>query len=583
MMINSNYSFTITTSVDGYSGKEESIDCLRNSTAGKWGKKQMAFVETTLTTDEFISLALSGHSFSGLYNLIPGQLYKDEYGHEIKAFYTQSKDYRKGAMKIQFKKNEYFKSSQVVYVDVDETRFKTIEDYVSTLSHKPTCLYPTFSDGLEKHQGKGDISRRFRLVYVLDTQLDSEYWTAVSKAISEMVKEDTGEDVDCCGNRITQHMNGSCGNEFYTSYSIYSPWDFQFLQYLPQYQVPQNLQEAIESNTSGSEEYLLDDFLVKDMETLAYDDFMKKYSRVYKYFYRTEKEEWESWAGVDYQVPDEGYLQLWFYPEKLKDGDGRRQTIANRAFQLRLINPEADINTILFNLYVFREKFIDNSDNVVSTRVLVNRAKLVFEKSDISRNLEEQKRWIEYCRKNRPRFITRTNIFKSIPQNIKNHITKELNYKEISKYYDQGKTPKENLQILEDNGIKVKKSTLYNYLETRGIDYKRKNQRKLNKEAKEEDIEKFKTLYNPELSDRENAKVMSASGLKISKDSVRRWASKYYNIILETENNEHLDFELPEVNFGPLVVPEVSIEPLDMPSPDIPSYTWAFEVPEFIF
>lgn len=538
MIINPNYTFTLTTSVDGYSGKKESTECLRTSSAKSWGKKQMAFVETTLTTNEFMSLALSGHSFSGLYDVSYGQVYKDEYGHDIKAFYTQKNDYRCGAMKIQFKKNEYFKSSQVVYVDVDETRFASIDDYVSTLTKKPTCVYTTFSDGLEKHAGKGDISRRFRLVYVFDMQLKSQQWIAVSKAISEMVKEDTGEEVDCCGNRITQHMNGSCGTEYYVSYTIYSIFDFPFFQYLPQNNSPQSIQENLVSSTSGSEEFKLDDLMVKDMETLGYDSFMKKYSRLYKYFYRTEKEHWDSWAGVDYQETDPGYLQLWFYPKKLQDGDGRRQTIANRAFQLRIINPEADINTILFNLYIFREKYIDNSDGVVSIKVLVNRAKLVFEKSDIERNLQEQKKWISYCQEHRPRFITRTKMYPEVPQSIINQITKKLNQREISKYYDKTKTVKENLEVMKKNGVKVEKTTLYNYLDENGIDYKRKNKKLAKKESKNEDIEKFKKLYDPGKSDRENAKLMSASGLSISKDKVGRWKKEY---IPETEKSVEPD------------------------------------------
>lgn len=537
MIINPNYTFTLTTSLDGYSGKKESTECLRNSTASKWGKKQMAFVETTLTTDEFMNLALTGHSFSGLYDLSPGIVYKDEYGHKIKAFYTQKNDYRKGAMKIQFKKNEYFKSSQVVYVDVDETRFGSIDDYVSTLTKKPTCVYTTFSDGLEKHAGKGDVSRRFRLVYVFDSQLKSEQWVAVSKAISGMVMEDTQEEVDCCSSRMTQHMNGSCGSEYYVSYTIYNIFDFPFFQYLPQNQPQQNLQDSIESCTSGSEEYRLDDMMVKDMETLGYKEFMKKYSRLYKYFYRTEKDTWESFAGVDYQETDPDYLQLWFYPEKLKDGDGRRQTIANRAFQLRIINPEADINTILFNLYIFREKYIDNSDGVVSIKVLVNRAKLVFEKSDIERNLQEQKKWISGCHENRPRFITKTKMYKEVPQSIINHITKILNQREISKYYDKTKTVKENLEVMKKNGVKVEKTTLYNYLDENGIDYKRKNKKLAKKESKKEDIEKFKRLYDPGKSDRENAKLMSASGLQISKDKVGRWKKEYIPEPKKEENN----------------------------------------------
>lgn len=558
MIINSNYSFTITVSVDGYSSKEESIKCLRTSTASDYGKKQMAFVETSMTTDQFVSLALSGHSFSGLYNLQPGQLYKDEYGHEIKAFYSQKNDYRNGAMKIQFKRNEYFKSSQVVYVDVDETRFQSIEDYVSVLTKKPTCVYTTFSDGIEKHKGKGDISRRFRLVYVLDTQLQADYWTAVSYAISDMVRNDTGEDVDCCGTRVAQMMNGSCGKETYTSYTIYSLWDFDFFSYLPSFQQAKTIQEKVENNTSGSEEFLLDDTLVDDMEKLGYDDFMKKYSRLYKYFYRTERQDWIPFGGtVEYQETDENYLQLWFYPEKLEDGEGRRQTIANRAFQLRLINPEADINTILFNLYVFREKYIDNSDGTITIRVLVNRAKLVFEKNDIQKNIQEQAKWIKYCKDNRPRFITRSNIFKQVPQNIINQITKELNHKEISSLYDSGKTVKENLEFMKSSGLDICEKTLYNYLKEKHINFKRPNQRKQKKQAKEGDIEKFKKLYDPVKSARENASFMSSRGLKMSKNKVLRMA-KELGLDDKKENSQEsiyngfsgISFEVPVFNFG---------------------------------
>jgi len=559
MIIDKNYNFTLTVSVDGYSGKKESIDCLRNETASKYGKKQMAFYETTMTTDTFMNFALSGHSFSGLYTCEMGKTYKDNYGHDIKAFYTQKNDYRKGALKMQFKKNEYFKSSQIVYVDVDETRFTSINDYVSVLSQKPSCVYTTFSDNIEKHAGKGDISRRFRLVYILDTQLQAETWTAVATAVSEMVKRDTGEDVDCCGNRITQHMNGSNGSETYISYTIYSPFDFDFIQYLPQYQTPKTIEENLQDNTSISEEYKLDDRLVKDMEDMDYDAFMKKYSRVYKYIYRTEKPDWEYYGLVDYQETSNDYLQLWFYPEKLVDGEGRRQTIANRAFQLRLISPEADINTILFNLYVFRNKFIDNSDGTITIKVLVNRAKQVFIKNDIEKNIEEQKKWIEYCHKNRPRFITRTSAYDKVPQSIINEITQRLNYRDISLYYDKTKTQKENLDILKSNGIEVSQSTLSRFINERQEFKKttKKQEKELKKVSKDREIALFKKLYNPNLSARKNAEELEKNGLKISKNKVIKWAKEYIQVeenkpeIAKDNINTAISFpELPKFNFN---------------------------------
>lgn len=553
MIIDKNYNFTLTVSVDGYSGKKESIECLRNETASKYGKKQMAFFETTMTTDTFMNFALSGHSFSGLYTCEMGKTYKDNYGHDIKAFYTQKNDYRKGALKMQFKKNEYFKSSQIVYVDVDETRFTSIDDYVSCLSQKPSCVYTTFSDNIEKHAGKGDISRRFRLVYILDTQLQAETWTAVATAVSEMVKRDTGEEVDCCGNRITQHMNGSNGSETYISYNIYSPLDFDYIQYLPQYQSTKTIEENLQDNTSISEEYKLDDRLVKDMETMDYDAFMKKYSRVYKYIYRTENPVWEHYGFVDYQETTNDYLQLWFYPEKLVDGEGRRQTIANRAFQLRLISPEADINTILFNLYVFRNKFIDNSDGTITIQVLVNRAKQVFIKNDIEKNIEEQKKWIEYCHNNRPRFITRTSVYEKVPQSIINEITQILNYRDILNLYDVNKSVKENLDVLKKNGIDVCSQTLYNCLNENHIDYKKKNKREQKKIDKDIEIALFKKLYNPNLSARKNAEELEKNGLKISKNKVIRWAEEYIEKEpdkVEIPKPDFPFFELPKFNFN---------------------------------
>ena len=51
---------------------------------------------------------------------------------------------------------------------------------------------------------------------------------------------------------------------------------------------------------------------------------------------------------------------------------------------------------------------------------------------------------------------------------------------------------------------------------------------------------------------------MSASGLNISKDTVRRWAAKYYNnTIVETEKSEQPEpkpdfnfFQLPELRWN---------------------------------
>lgn len=98
-------------------------------------------------------------------------------------------------------------------------------------------------------------------------------------------------------------------------------------------------------------------------------------------------------------------------------------------------------------------------------------------------------------------------------QEIINKARKELKWAEIDKVYDIEKSVKENLLTLEQNGIKIKKSALYGYCKARGID---------TKSSIELRNQTILEIYNPSLSLRKNIKVLEQNGIKISKTSLMR-------------------------------------------------------------
>ena len=81
--------------------------------------------------------------------------------YQVYPVYRKGKN--KGGMKLTFKSDIFFKGAQAIFVDIDNTRYRTIPEYINSLTYKPTCVYMSFSDNTEKH---GVVSIRFRLVYV---------------------------------------------------------------------------------------------------------------------------------------------------------------------------------------------------------------------------------------------------------------------------------------------------------------------------------------------------------------------------------------------------------------------------------
>lgn len=518
MKIDSNFVFRVNVSSDSYTTKSEASACLSRAGAEAVGKVKMAFRETSLTVDQFLQQALTGHSFCNLFDYDPNQKYwlETSAGKRYQSYPVYRQGRNKGCMKLNFKSDRFFRGSQTVFVDIDYTRFKTIPEYLDCLTLKPTCAYMSYSDKLEKD---GITSRRFRLVYVLDRELNKMNMNIVNRYLTDCIIRDTGEPMaDDCGTRASQYFNGVSGNdEFYVTYNIYSRLDFP--ESLPDVTVQPPSPPSQQTSLPTVE---FDDHLLHDMGTMDYQTFMHYNSLRYCYFYRTERADWTD--GL-YQLTDESYLQLWWPRERITDGNHRRRTLLKSACLRRLINPYVDANTLLFNMYLDFHRFIDNSDHIITLDTLTRRTKRAMLMTD-----EELRGYcqyeIDYWKKHRPKFIMHPNAPKS--QAFINFVIKRIHYAELDLSYDRTRSVQDNAAAL---GISL--ATLYRYCSDRYIEtnpgkgqtYVQKRQAK--KQAKADKKATFMLYYDPNLSAAKNREKMLQYGLNLSVGTIRNWGKEY--------------------------------------------------------
>ena len=345
------------------------------------------------------------------------------------------------------------------------------------MTYKPTCVYTSFSDKLDKG---GIISRRFRLVYIFDSILTTNEFKNITFALYDTIVKDTQEVMyDSCGCSYSQYMNGSNSTESYITNLIYSVTDFP-------YQYEETIIEEIKPVKSKKIEFTKE--LVDDMENLPYKYVVQKwYAKGLRYFTNSEIDFGENY----YATTTEDYISLFYHVEKVTDGNKRRKKLFLRA-ALRRLMKETTPDELLYNLYIDRYRFFDNSDNVITIEVLENKVKGAFRT-----NIEKIKTFSEDYKK--PTFVINPSV--SDKHKAVAHARKEITDNKIGELYDTSKSIKYNLQTLKESGYKVSSTRLYKFVNEYNIS------------TKKEIVEG----YNPNLSIRENMKLMNCTKYQVEK------------------------------------------------------------------
>lgn len=538
------FRFITNVSREEYKLKTDATACLSRAGSKAIGMDKMAFREVTVSLQEFLKLATSGHAFCNLFQYDENEKYwvETKKGKKYCDYPVYRRGANKGCMKIQIKADKFFRGTHTVFVDVDDTRFVDVQEYLGCLKLFPTLVYMSFSDKQPKGKEK-KVSRRFRMVYVFNDLLDAQSFRHISRVITMLIERDTGEPMeDKCGTNMSQYMNGCWGNEeTYCSDTIYELADFTegggFF-------VPPPEDDIELTDDEVNEIAVFDEQMLNDMERLDYDQFMHYYSRRLPYIYRTERADWE--LGL-YQFTDDSYLQLYYYLEPVMDGNRRRRKMFWATCLRRLMVPGIDPNILLFNLYIDRQRFYDNSDGVLTITCLKRR---VIKAMSLTEDelIQICQPTIDYWREHRPTLIFKNGVGRGRAKEV----YKLIRYKEIDKIYDRSISLRENME----RGIGVPQATLYRFCKEYGIDtypVHKKSSRELKRDAKQEKIKTFCSLYDPTLSGEKNSQRMAENGLDISGPTIRKWAAKYYDggsAPVPTPVRQDSFMPLPEFNFN---------------------------------
>lgn len=512
------FKFVASISKCGYATKQDVINTLGRENRKKYGTESLRFAERKVTVDEIVDLIGDGYAFCATFELNNGELmWKKQEDGKRKCICPVLKD---GYMSMTVKRDEFFKGSQIVSIDIDDTQYNNVEDYIEQLTFIPTFAYTSYSDSPTK--------RKFRLCYVMSQPLNSiEEYKEVANTIHYTAEQDTQEPIsDKCGEKASQYFNGTnlnAGAELYKYYVVYDRADFPTIE-----------QEQVDEDLNAKVKCEFDKDTVKAMETQSYQKFMHRNSLKYQYFYQSEID-WKD--GEKWRAVDDSFVSLCYRwrgtgeIEKYKDGEHRRRKLKTYACLRRIIKPTVTPTELLFNLYVDRERFFDNSDAALTIEVLKSKVNAAF-----SLTIDEIKqRYSVVLEKNRRKIVLNPTFIKDnqylnklgVGENLQAIVrkaVKDANYTAIDEYYNSELSVAENLKVLQDNGVKVCSKTLYNYCADRGIST-----------SKDDAII---NLLDVNLSVRKNLEILKEKGMKVGNKKVIKLLKQLKGESVANEGNE---------------------------------------------
>lgn len=182
---------------------------------------------------------------------------------------------------------------------------------------------------------------------------------------------------------------------------------------------------------------------------------------------------------------------------RFKDGELRRRRLYTDGCIMRKIKPEMTFLELLYNLVHRVYHYYDNSDGVLSDKLIIQKAIDVMN-TDVDN--------MEFASLDAGRITTSPGYCKNHGISRKSHSRKAVmieHYADIAKWYDKTKSVISNHRWAEDNGIKVSLSTLKRFCKYSGIPTSTGNI-------------PISDWYNPCLSVKLNLNYAKDSGIKTS-------------------------------------------------------------------
>ena len=404
------------------------------------------------------------------------------------------------------RKKDNVRESDYICIDVDDSTVE-MNDYVSTLTDKPTIYYTTPSNGnVDKSQQKyGDDKHiyRFRLLYALDTPTTnaSEY----EQAYRYITTTNNMGFVDF--RPANQYYNGSKNCEIHNTHRAYSlPDEYKDVVLGNEGKKssrPKSKQTGGVDNPSGGRKgmHLDEDVLSAFLDCTKYEDFLSWYNGVFgesnllrETPYLQDEHDERKLVCDDYYIIPKKYIG-WDKENKTKiygkwlDGENRHIKIYITGIIIRKLNPEATVEDLLREIVAILLTYysMKNPDGTLkfSKKTILQLLNSVT-KADMTKELKEIKHpsfkvSSSYCEKNK---VSKRNVVSEILSE-KRIEKKEEKYRMIDYFFDFGMiwndgskiTQEQWIAILKENGIEVSRATFKRYLNDRGYSKRRKNKK----------------------------------------------------------------------------------------------------------
>lgn len=391
-------------------------------------------------------------------------------GYAFCAYYTNNEEFS-----MRDKTKENFICTPLIFVDVDNLEGKTSEEFINSLDGDimPNLWYNTFSST--------DGNERMRLVYLMEKNIENEH---VYRYNSHYIVDKLGINVDNCTFSPFQFYLGTCKQQRVqcvngTKHKVY---DIEFKD--------ENEQESKSANTT---------YIKKEHNNIecncTFDnnsDFMRNYwnldNRAFLVKY-TDSIDVINNTPLNYD-PAKMYIEL---PEdyieierktytvyemkngektfkykdnyRWKDGEGRKKKLFLTAIMRRMILPTISFEQLLFNTVWELENFYLNTKKDYITK------KQVFQ-IVVSALKEELESYKSMAKRDKRKFIVNpyyNNVEGYSNKQLAAMAKKAIHYAEIGELYDCNLTDKENLKVLEEYGVKCSLRTLKNFRKDNGI------------------------------------------------------------------------------------------------------------------
>lgn len=459
------FKFNIQISKYNYTNKQEATAALSAKTAKLNNVGRMCFKREQLTIEEFLNKATNGYAFSYLFTYDPNKKYliqtNKKYGYKTLAYPEYKRGINKGYMKINFKRDEFFEGTQTIFIDIDETNYNSIEEYVNTLPIKPTACYTTFSNKVNK---AGSTSIRFRMVYIFDRVLNKVEFKSIANDLKNTIEIATKEPIyDVCWLAQSQYFNG--GNDTADTYN--SNLIYNANEWLNSIELWDEQENAPTNKKNNSSKSIVSKKITNDLTHLKLNQFL------YKYRYTEYINNNKSAYNVDsnyFNYTDSNYIQLYYNVQKIKDGNKRRKKLFYRGLQRRKINPLASADVILVNYVRDFVNFIDNTDGVITVETIIDSVnRLMRTNTQIIDTIQMEEKY-------RPKYVINTNL----PTNVKRKLAAKargiITFEKIGEMYDTSLNVKDNQKQMKNMGVNVSLSTLYRFAGANNINTKVKKQ-----------------------------------------------------------------------------------------------------------